>query len=141
MIAAEQNAERTAKAEAMCREYARRLEGNDLNYLLELFTSDARVRSPIFEEQRAKEFYTFILTEISNRSIRVQSVMVSPENPTRAALHARYNRQVTGALPRTIDVVDLFCFTPELDKITDVTIIYDSVKVREDFNFPAFPSS
>ncbi|OKL43305.1 hypothetical protein [Pseudovibrio exalbescens] len=141
MTSSDQQLEDLMKAQALCEEYTHRLERNDLDRLMELFTKEAVVQSPIFDEQRAKDFYTYVLTQITGRSIRIKSIMVSPSNPTRASIHARYNRQVTGSLPQTIDLVNVFRLNPTLDRIEEVTIIYDTAKVRQDFDFPSFPTS
>jgi ketosteroid isomerase-like protein len=128
------NTNQVAKIEKMCRSYVTSMESGDLKALLANFTEDATATSPIFGRQPARDFYSYVLREISGRSMVLRTIFVGASDPARAAIHVAYTRTVGSGKPATIEGVDVFELTEDRSKFPTVTIIYDSAPVRSDFD-------
>ena len=128
------NTDQAAKVEKLCRSYVTTLESGDLEALLANFSSDAAATSPIFGVQPARDFYSYVLREISDRSMVVMAILVGVTDPRRAAIHVAYTRTVGGGKPATIEGVDVFELTEDHSKFAAVTITYDTAPVRSDFD-------
>jgi len=127
-------AERIEQVERLCRNYVAAMEGGDLEALLSNFTQDATATSPIFGTQPARDFYTYVLSSIHDRSMTIKTVFAGASDPSRAAIHILYTRTVEGGTPATIEGVDVFELTADSSKFAAVTIIYDTAPVRSDFD-------
>lgn len=125
--------DRAAKIEELCRSYVASLESGDLDAVLLDFTPEATATSPIFGTQPARDFYAYVLREISDRSMVVKTIFVAASDPSRAAIHFAYTRTVGSGKPATIEGVDLFELTDDGSKFAAVTIIYDTAPVRSNF--------
>jgi len=120
--------------EKLCRNYVSAMESGDLEALLANFADDATAKSPIFGELPAREFYAYVLGEISGRSMTLKTIFTGSRDSSRAAIHVVYTRTVGGGEPATIEGVDVFDLTGDGSKIAAVTIIYDTAPVRSDFD-------
>jgi len=128
------DANQVAKIEKLCRNYVASMESGDLEALLANFTGDATATSPIFGKRPARDFYSYVLREISARSMVVRTIFIGASDPSRAAIHVAYTRTVGSGKPATIEGVDVFELTEDRSKFAAVTIIYDSAPVRSDFD-------
>ena len=128
------NPNQAAKIEKLCRSYVASMESGDLEALLANFADDATATSPIFGKQPARDFYSYVLREISNRTMVLKTVFVGASDPSRAAIHNSYTRTVGSNKPATIEGVDVFELTRDGSKFAAVTIIYDTAPVRSDFD-------
>jgi len=128
------NTNQVAKIEKLCRSYVTSLESGDLEALLANFANDAMATSPIFGKQPARDFYSYVLREISDRSMVLRTIFIGASDSSRAAIHVSYTRTVGSGKPATIEGVDVFELTEDRGKFAAVTIIYDSAPVRSDFD-------
>lgn len=122
-----------ARIEQLCRSYLATMESGDLETLLANFTDDATATSPIFGRQPVRNFYSYVMRDISDRSMVLRTIFVGATNPARAAIHVAYTRRVGSGKPATIEAVDVFELTEDHSKFSAVTIIYDTAPVRSDF--------
>jgi len=125
--------DRVTRVEKLCRGYVAAMEGGDLEALLANFAEDATATSPIFGKQPAREFYSYVLRTISDRSMAIKTIFVGATESMRAAIHVVYTRTVEGGTPATIEGVDVFELTADGSRFSAVTIIYDTAPVRSDF--------
>lgn len=128
------NKDQVTHIETLCRNYVASLERGDLDALLANFADDATATSPIFGKQSAREFYSYVLREITGRSMTLRTIFVGASDPSRAAIHVTYTRTVGSHKPATIDGVDVFELTEDGNRFAAVTIIYDTAPVRSDFD-------
>jgi len=128
------NPDLSASVERLCRRYVAAMESGDLEALLANFTPDATANSPIFGAQSARDFYSYVLREITDRSMVLRAIFVGTSDPPRAAIHVVYTRTVGGSRPATIEGVDVFELTSDGSRFAAVTIIYDTAAVRSDFD-------
>ncbi|TMV04850.1 nuclear transport factor 2 family protein [Ruegeria sediminis] len=127
-------AEQTAKVEALCRRYLDAIERGGPADFDALFAEDATATSPLSGPQPAGVFYRNVLRITSDRSTVLRNVLVATAGPRHVAVHFDYTRTVRGGRPGTIECVDLFELTADLDRFASVRIIYDIAPVRTDFD-------
>ena len=123
-----------ATIETLCRSYVTHLESGNLEALLANFADDATATSPIFGTLPARDFYTYVLREITDRSIELKTIFVGASDPSRVAIHIAYTRTAKGGRPATLEGVDVFELTGDGNRFAAVTIIYDTAPVRSDFD-------
>jgi len=128
------NTDQTAHIETLCRNYVASMESGDLEALLANFAEDATATSPIFGKLPARDFYAYVLREISGRSMSLRTIFLGASDPSRAAIHVVYTRSVGSGKPATINGVDVFDLTEDRSRFAAVTIIYDTAPVRADFD-------
>ena len=128
------NADRVAMVEELCRSYVAAMESSDLEALLANFTNCATATSPISGKQSVRDFYSYVMRVTSGRSMELKTVFVGASEPLLVAIHIAYTRRVGDGKPATVEGVDIFELTEDTNKFAKVTIIYDTVPVRADFN-------
>ena len=125
-----------AKVEKLCRNYVAAMENDDLEAILAIYSDDATVTSPFFEEQPVRDFYEYVMRVTSDRTMELKTIFVGATDPSRVALHTAYTRTVTDGQPATVEPVEIFHLTPDGEQFAGVRIIYDSAPVRSDFDRP-----
>ncbi len=114
------------------KEYLRGLEAGSYENIIELFSTDAIVHSPLYGEINAKKFYRDLFKDTSKSKITLMDIFVSQNNPQIAAGHFRYDWILKDGTPTSFECVDVFRFAKD-GKIVELTIIYDTSKIRTSF--------
>ena len=66
--------------------------------------------------------------------MELKTVFVGASEPSRVVIHIAYARRVGDGKSATVDGGDIFELAVDSNKFAKVTIIYDTVPVRADFN-------
>ncbi|MCH9622049.1 MAG: hypothetical protein S4CHLAM20_14840 [Chlamydiia bacterium] len=119
--------------EKVINEYFCNLEKSAYSDMIELFTEDAVVESPLLGTMKAAEFYKEIFSKTSNSKITLMNVCKSVSDENTAVAHFHYDWILSDGMPAPFECVDIFTFQPNSDKIVSVKIIYDSFKTRDQF--------
>jgi hypothetical protein len=116
---------RTAVAES----YIKHLANGDLEQLLDLFSENAKVISPVYGQKDYKDFYTQLFADTNQSELQIKGIF---EDATTGNIALYFNYQWTLKNDAKVDfeVVDILEFD-EGDKIEVLTIIYDTVRSRE----------
>ncbi len=118
--------------EKTIKEYLRGLEVGSYENIIKLFSPDAIVHSPLYGEIKAKKFYQDLFKDTSKSKIKLMNIFVSQNNPQIAAGHFRYDWILKDGTPTSFECVDVFRFAED-GKIKELTIIYDTSKIRTSF--------
>ena len=76
--------------EKLCKEYLQALNDGNLNNILNLFTTDGVVISPLYGEMSANKFYTDLFKDTNQSDTRLLNIFISSMDDTSAALHFQY---------------------------------------------------
>ena len=109
--------------------YVEHLSNGALENVLSLFAKDAIVRSPLYGNKNYKDFYTELFADTNNSEISVKGIFEDPRSGN-LALHFIYQWTLSNEKQVHFEVVDIIEFTSD-DKISTLTIIYDTVLSRE----------
>lgn len=90
--------------------------------------------SPISATQPDENLYPYVMRVTGCRSMVLRTIFAGASDWSRATVHVDYKRTVGYGEPSTIEVVDVFELTEDRSKFAAVTIIYDTVPVRTEFN-------
>ncbi len=118
--------------------YMAALEAADVEAILALFHPDAKVVSPLYGTHPAQEFFTRLLRDTAQSTLRLHAVLsgLTPDGGTSlVALYFRYRWRFRDGRDVEFDIVDLF----ELDddgRILSLTIVEDTAVAK-----PAFEAS
>jgi len=118
--------------EKAIKEYLRGLEIGSADEIIKLFSPDAIVHSPLYGDVKAKKFYQELFKDTSKSKITLMNIFVSQNNPQIAAGHFRYDWILKDGTSTSFECVDIFRFD-ENGKIKELTIIYDTSKIRTSF--------
>jgi nuclear transport factor 2 (NTF2) superfamily protein len=115
-------------------QYLTSLQEGNLSGVLSLFSSDAKVYSPLFGVLTPVEFYQDLFKQTRASKTQLLNVLESSfENTKKAlALHFNYEWTLINGTQVQFECVDVF----ELDehgKIKQLKIIYDTAPIRSDF--------
>jgi len=108
------------------------LEIGSADEIIKLFSPDAVVHSPLYGDVKAKKFYQELFKDTSKSKITLMNIFVSQNNPQIAAGHFRYVWILKDGTSTSFECVDIFRFD-ENGKIKELTIIYDTSKIRTSF--------
>jgi len=108
--------------------YLRTLEESNYSSLIELFTHDAVVDSPLYGKKRASEFYKELFKDTNSSKITLLDIF---ESENAGAGYFRYDWKLKDGTLVTFDCVDVFRFLQ--DKIETIKIIYDTYYTRAAF--------
>jgi hypothetical protein len=113
--------------------YLRSLHEGDTTALIQLFNDDAIVYSPFLGRVEASIFFTQLAKATSQSIISKSDVFMSADNARRAIAYFRYDWRLTDGTTTGFDCVDVFEFSEDedSDKISSLTIIYDTYPIRE----------
>lgn len=112
--------------------YFKGLEMGNADMILEGFADNAMVHSPLYGDVPAKDFYTRLFGDTRQSDISLLNIFESRENKYIAAVHFKYHWLLKNGTPTHFECVDVFKFD-ESGKIDDLTIIYDTSKLRSAF--------
>lgn len=116
------------------RSYLSALEEGVLTKILELFTSDAIIVSPLYGIMSATEFYTSLCNDTAKSRITCHDIYSSSLNCAHGAAYFTYEWQLANEQEVKFECVDIFEFDETAGKIAKVTIIYDSSSTRQAFS-------
>jgi len=118
----------------LCHSYLSALNEGDLDKVLELFTEDAVVLSPLYGKMPAKDFYKELFRATNNSSTELLNIFSSKTENKSIALHFNYQWTMKNGFVETFECVDIFHLNNTQDKFNKLTIIYDTYKFRDNFN-------
>ena len=118
--------------EKTIKEYLKGLEVGSDEEIIKLFSPDAVVHSPLYGKISAKKFYQDLFKDTSKSKITLINIFISQNDPQIAAGHFRYDWILKDGTPTSFECVDVFRFAED-SKIMELTIIYDTSKIRTSF--------
>lgn len=114
-------------------EYFSGLQSGDSEELLSIFEDDAVVLSPLYGKLSAKKFYSDLFKDTAQSKITLLNTFQSNENADTCAGHFRYDWTMKDGTLVTFECVDVFNVS-ENNKIRQLTIIYDTFGIRDNYN-------
>lgn len=112
--------------------YFKGLEKGDTHMVLDVFAENALIHSPLYGDVYARDFYTESSAGMLQSDIALLNIFESKEQVNTAAVHFKYHMVLQDGTPAHFECVDIFKFD-EAGKIADMTIIYDTAKLRTAF--------
>jgi hypothetical protein len=112
--------------------YFKGLETGNKELVLSVFANNAKVHSPLYGDQQATVFYTKLFADTTQSDITLLNIFESTENSYTAAAHFKYHWILRDGTATHFECVDVFKFD-ESGKVADMTIIYDTSKIRTSF--------
>ncbi|MCK4636954.1 MAG: nuclear transport factor 2 family protein [Methanomicrobia archaeon] len=112
--------------------YLQALEEGSYEDIIELFTDDAVINSPLYGNIKALTFYKELFKDTTKSTITVLNLFTSKENKNAGAAHFRYEWILKDGTPTSFECVDTFQFSDD-NKIKHLTIIYDTYRIRQHF--------
>lgn len=113
--------------------YFSALENSDINKIIQLFTENAIVVSPLYGEINAAKFYSELFEDTLSSKITLKDIYHSMSVPNRIAAHFKYYWKMKNESYVTFECMDVFELDNESEKIEKLTIIYDSRQTRCEF--------
>jgi len=117
--------------EKTIKEYLKGLKAGSYENIIKLFSPKAIVNSPLYGKIKAKDFYRKLFKDTSKSKITLMNIFKS-ENPLIAAGYFHYNWILKNGTLTSFECVDIFRFNKN-GKIAELTIIYDTAKIRPFF--------
>ena len=114
----------------MIKLYLKALEKGSYENIIELFTKNAIIISPLYGKIGASKFYKKLFMDTAKSKITLLNIFISQNNI--GAGHFRYDWVLKDGTPTSFECVDIFEFSND-NKIRRLTIIYDSCKIRQAF--------
>ena len=114
--------------EEIAKEYLSFLEKGEIDKVIQLFTEDGIVVSPVYGTMVAKEFYYALAADTKASKLNFDGLFVE-ENSNRISILFDYHWTLKSdeiIKFKVVDVIELTCD----NKIEKLTIIYDTVNVR-----------
>lgn len=112
----------------VAKEYIKFLSEGEVQKVVDLFSADGQVESPLYGNRSAKDFYLALANDTSNSELRIKGIY-SEEDKNEIALYFNYKWTKKDGSIVEFDVVDILEFNSE-NKITKLKIIYDTYGVR-----------
>lgn len=119
--------------QGLIKEYLNGLESGNAGKLLSIFEENAIVLSPLYGKLSAKQFYSDLFKDTTQSKITLLNTLQSNENENTCAGHFRYDWTMKDGSLVTFECVDVFKVTAK-NKIEQLTIIYDTFGIRDNFN-------
>ena len=112
--------------------YLNALGTGDLGKIIQLFSDDAIIHSPLYGDVLAKIFFTDLFADTSQSEISLLNTFTNLEKPGLFAAHFRYFWILKNGAETSFECIDIFQFD-EQGKIKEMTIIYDTWHIRDGF--------
>lgn len=112
--------------------YFKALETADINLILSVFATNAIIHSPLYGDMPANRFYEALFADTNRSDISLINFFESTENKYTAAVQFKYHWILADGTPTHFECVDIFRFD-EFGKVAEMTIIYDTAKLRTAF--------
>ena len=97
--------------------------------MLALFAKDAIVISPVYGKKDCKDFYPQLFADTQNSELHIKGIFEDASTGN-IALHFDYGWTLRNGSKVNFEVVDILEFDKN-KKITQLTIIYDTIRFRE----------
>ena len=120
--------------EEIIRAYLGGLKKGSYNEILELFTSNATVSSPLYGEVKATDFYKELFEDTSDCKIELHGIYVEVSDSNKYVAHFHYDWKLKNGERVLFSCVDIFDFEEDSSKIKHLSIIYDSKTTRDAFD-------
>jgi len=112
--------------------YLKSLEAADAETIINLFSKNVIINSPLYGSLPAKDFYKDLFDDTTQSVITLLNIFQSTTHPNIAAVHFKYEWTLKNGAKTDFEAVDVFNFD-ENGKIKEMTIIYDTAKTRSAF--------
>lgn len=119
--------------------YLQCLERGDYDTLMDIFTPDAMVESPLYGPRPAAEFYRELFADTSASKITPFDFFTNSGQRT-GAVNFRYEWTLANGQEVAFDCVDVFSFTTD-EKVRHMKIIYDTRSTRSQWEQQRQPRS
>ncbi len=113
---------------SIAKNYLKFLQNGDISQLLNLFSQDAIVDSPIYGLKKASDFYRELQADTKASKLELLGIF-EEENRSDIALYFTYKWTLKTQEIVSFDVVDVIEFN-DANKIKKLKIIYDTVLAR-----------
>ncbi len=113
----------------IAKKYMEHLENGAIKKVIELFTENGLVDSPLYGIQKADAFYKKLNNDTTNSELHLLNIF-EDENTNSVALYFTYKWTMINNSKVAFDVVDIIDFDQNL-KIKKLKIIYDTVTARK----------
>lgn len=110
-------------------QYIKLLAVGDIKSIISLFSKDGKVFSPIYGEKDATSFYHQLAGDTTKSELMTKGIFENLETKE-IALYFEYIWTVKTGKVVKFDVIDILQFDDQ-DKITNLRIIYDTVRSRK----------
>ncbi len=110
-------------------QYVQYLEQGNIQNIIELFSENGKVDSPVYGVKPAIDFYEELYNDTSQSKLTMLGIF-EEEDTGDVALYFNYIWTLKNNKVVDFNVVDIIQFD-DCNKITLLTIIYDTVKSRE----------
>ena len=108
--------------------YLARLEASDMDAVVELFSPDGVVQSPIYNRLPAADFYRKLAADTRESRLELLGIFEA-EADNRLALYFNYHWLMANGQEVHFEVVDILIFNDQ-NQIEELRIIYDTVQAR-----------
>ncbi|MEP7110405.1 MAG: nuclear transport factor 2 family protein [Ferruginibacter sp.] len=113
-------------------QYLDGLESGNPEKILQLFSDDAIIHSPLYGDSLAKAFFKRLFSDTYQSEITLLNIFNSLDKPDLYAAHFRYQWILKSGAITLFECIDVFQFN-EQGKIKEMTIIYDTHNSRTMF--------
>jgi hypothetical protein len=113
------------------REYLVALEAGNVDRIVELFSADGWVLSPLLGRMPARHFFLKVVESSSASRLTVHDVLVSAEGRPRAVGYFLYEWWLRDGSKVSFECADVFNFNPSTGKIQSMVILYDTHPIRK----------
>lgn len=117
------------KRTAIAKSYIEHLSNGNLEALLNLFTENGIVVSPLYGRKNHKDFYTQLFADTNNSELNIEGIFEDTITGN-VALYFNYQWTLKNESQVDFKVVDILEFDDD-NKIKLLTIIYDTTQSRE----------
>ncbi|GAA0720301.1 hypothetical protein GCM10009430_20320 [Aquimarina litoralis] len=115
--------------EELTKKYLEYLENGEIDKVIQLFTKDGVVVSPVYGTMLAKEFYYKLAEDTKSSKLYFDGLFVE-ENSNRISILFDYHWTLKNSKIVKFKVVDILELTLD-NQIEKLTIIYDTVNARK----------
>jgi ketosteroid isomerase-like protein len=107
------------------RRYLKAMEAGDLTGVLDCFTAEGVVVSPVYGTVSVRGFYEQLFADTVSTEVRIRDLYAAQGRPDRAIAHFDYVWARRGKPLLETRLIDLFDFDPAGTKIARLRIIMD----------------
>ena len=108
--------------------YLEKLAAGDMDAVVELFSPDGVVQSPIYNRLPAADFYRELAADTRESRLELLGIFEA-EADNRLALYFNYHWLMANGQEVHFEVVDILIFNDQ-NQIEELRIIYDTVQAR-----------
>lgn len=119
-------------AEKKIKKYLKGLEEGNYSKIMNLFSEDATVYSPLSGEIKASKFYKDLFKDTRKSEIELINIFESKENGKIKSGHFIYNWTLKDGTKVSFECIDIFKLSED-GKIKELKIIYDTSGVRSKY--------